>query len=137
VVSVVNPREHREAADAIAAGHADYPSFRHLFPDPRRCARALRSFFGATGRDAVPFGSLLTARVGDRAQATAVWLRPGAFPWTWWRKVRAAPAFASVDASSGGGSVVARADCQRSTVTPLIPSCGAFCVVVVRSPSSG
>lgn len=96
VVSVVKPGEHREAADAIAQGHADYPSFRYLFPDDRRRARALRAFFGATVRDAVPFGSVLTVRDGGRVQATAVWLPPGAFPWTRWRKARATPAFISV-----------------------------------------
>jgi ribosomal protein S18 acetylase RimI-like enzyme len=93
---VVRRGAHREAADAIAAGHADYPSFRHLFPDPQRRARALRALFGATVRDAIPFGSVLAVREGGRVQATAVWLSPDAFPWTAWRKVRATPAFVSV-----------------------------------------
>lgn len=90
-VSVVRRGEERGAAAAIAAGHADYPSFRHLFRDTRRRARALRPFFEATVRDAVPYGSVLTSWQGVRAEATAVWLPPGAFPWTARRKLRAVP----------------------------------------------
>ena len=33
---VVGRGEYRAAAAAISAGHAEYPSFRHLFPDPAR-----------------------------------------------------------------------------------------------------
>ena len=95
-VSVVQPGHHRAAADAIAAGHADYPAFRHLFPDPGRRARALRAFFEATVRDATPFGSVLAITRGDRVDACAVWLPAGAFPWTPWRKLRAMPAFVRV-----------------------------------------
>jgi GNAT superfamily N-acetyltransferase len=87
---------HRAAAAAISAGHAEYPSFRHLFPDPARRARALGAFFEATVRDAIPFGSVLSASDGERIDATAVWLPPGAFPWTWSRKLRATPAFGRV-----------------------------------------
>jgi ribosomal protein S18 acetylase RimI-like enzyme len=95
-VSVVRQGQHREAAAAIAAGHANYPSFRHLFREPRRRERALRAFFGATVRDAIPFGSVLAVGDGGRAQATAVWLPPGAFPWSPGRKLRAAAAFGRV-----------------------------------------
>jgi GNAT superfamily N-acetyltransferase len=96
IVSVVRRGAHREAADAIVAGHADYPSFRHLFPDPSRRAKALRAFFEATVRDAVDFGAVLAAHAGDRIDATAVWLPPGAFPWTAARKLRALPSFLQV-----------------------------------------
>ena len=95
-VSVVRPGQHRAAAAAISAGHADYPTFRQLFPDPRRRARALRPFFEATVRDAAPLGSVLAIEDGARVAATAVWLPPGAFPWTAGRKLRAMPAFMRV-----------------------------------------
>ena len=36
VLSVVGAGGHRDAADAIVAGHGEYPSFRYLFPDPAR-----------------------------------------------------------------------------------------------------
>lgn len=96
LVVTVRRGQERAAADAIAAGHADYPAFRHVFPDPRRRARALRPFFEATIRDAVPFGSVLAAASGSTVDAVAVWLPPGAFPWTAWRKARATPAFVRV-----------------------------------------
>jgi GNAT superfamily N-acetyltransferase len=95
-VSVVRHGHHREAADAIRAGHAEYPSFRHLFPDPSRRAKALRAFFEATVRDAIGYGSVLAVGTGSRIDATAVWLPPGTFPWTAARKLRATPAFTRV-----------------------------------------
>ena len=95
-IVVVRAGQERAAAEAIAAGHADYPAFRHVFPDPRRRARALRPFFETTIRDAVPFGNVFAATAGSQVAAVAVWLPPGAFPWTTWRKVRATPAFMRV-----------------------------------------
>jgi ribosomal protein S18 acetylase RimI-like enzyme len=92
-------RDVRSAADALAAGHADYPAFRYLFPDPGRRARALRPFFAATVRDAVPFGHVWAAVDGRRVDAVGVWLPPGAFPWSAWRKLRATPAFLRVFAA--------------------------------------
>ncbi len=38
-----------EAGDLLAASHADYPSFRHLFPDPPRRRRVLRPFMSGAG----------------------------------------------------------------------------------------
>ena len=84
------------AAAALAASHADYPAFRSVFPDPARRARALLPFFTAAVRDALPFGAVHVAEDGSNVAATAVWLPPGAFPWTAGRKLRAAPAFLQV-----------------------------------------
>jgi GNAT superfamily N-acetyltransferase len=95
-VAVVGRDEYRSAAAAISAGHAEYPSFRHLFPDPARRARALRAFFEATVRDAIPFGAVFATGEGGQVDATAVWLPPGAFPWSAWRKLRATPLLARV-----------------------------------------
>ena len=108
--------QHRLAADVLVDSHRNYPAFRHVFPDPRRRLKALRPFFAATLRDAIPFGSVYTdagcgyagtdagavhlgadagavhpgADAGGMA-AVAVWLPPGAFPWTGVRQARAAP----------------------------------------------
>ena len=79
------------AAGALAASHADYPSFRRVFPSPARRARALRPFFAATVRDAMRFGVVRAASTGSKVLAVAVWLPPGAFPWTATRKLRAMP----------------------------------------------
>jgi Acetyltransferase (GNAT) family len=95
-VIVLRHGQQRAGAAAIAAGHANYPAFRHLFLDPRRRARVLPVFFEATVRDAIPYGSVLAAADGDRVEATAVWLPPGRFPWTPWRKLRATPAFTRI-----------------------------------------
>lgn len=96
VVAVLARGQHRAGVAAIAAGHADYPTFRHLFPDPRRRARALRAFFSATVRDAIPLGSALSVSDGPTAVATAVWLPPGGFPWSARRKLVATPALTQV-----------------------------------------
>ncbi|MFP5319894.1 MAG: GNAT family N-acetyltransferase [Acidimicrobiia bacterium] len=95
-VVVLDRGRASEAADALAASHAEYPAFRHVFPDPRRRARALRPFFLATVADAVPFEAVYAAVDGPRVLGAAVWLPPGAFPWSAWRKARAAPAFLRV-----------------------------------------
>src|SRR5262245_2449128 len=96
MVSVLQPGQHEPGAGAIEAGHADYPTFRHLFPGPQRRARALRAFFGATVRDGIPFGAALAAWDGTRVAATAVWLPPRGFPWSTQRKLAATPAFLRV-----------------------------------------
>jgi ribosomal protein S18 acetylase RimI-like enzyme len=95
-VSVLRRGQHHAAADAIAAGHADYPAFRYVFADDRRRARALPPFFAATVRDAIPFGSVLAVTGDAQVDAVAVWLPPGAFPWTPWRKARASVDLARV-----------------------------------------
>jgi GNAT superfamily N-acetyltransferase len=97
---VLRRGQERAGAAAIAAGHADYPAFSHLFPDPRRRAKVLPTFFEATVRDAIPYGSVLAAADGERVDATAVWLPPGRFPWTAARKLRATPAFIRIMAAA-------------------------------------
>jgi ribosomal protein S18 acetylase RimI-like enzyme len=83
--------QHRQAADTLVASHANYPAFRHIFPDPRSRIRALRPFFAATVRDAIPFGGVYAETDTDAMAAVAVWLPPGAFPWTVARQARATP----------------------------------------------
>ena len=84
------------AAAALAASHADYPAFCHVFPDARRRARALAAFFRATVRDAVAFGAVQAAVENRVVLGVAVWLPPGTFPWSALRKARAAPSFMRV-----------------------------------------
>ncbi len=85
-----------DAARVIAAGHAEYPSFRDLFHNPIRRRRALVRFFEATLRDAVRHGDVVGAWDGDGLQGVAVWLPPMAYPWKPGRKARAVPALARV-----------------------------------------
>ncbi len=86
-IEVLTRGRHRAAADVLVASHTDYPAFRHIFPDRSRRVGALRPFFEATVRDAIPFGAVFAA--GDAA--LAVWSPPGTFPWTAARKARATP----------------------------------------------
>lgn len=91
VVGVLPTGLEWAAADVLAASHADYPSFRHVFPDRVRRRRALRPFFAATVRDAMRCGLVRAAMNGPEPIAVAVWLPPGAFPWSLSRKLRAMP----------------------------------------------
>jgi GNAT superfamily N-acetyltransferase len=98
-IAVLQAGQERAAAAALAASHAGYPAFGAVFPDPARRRRALLPFFAATVRDAIPFGSVYAALDGPTVLAVAVWLPPGAFPWSAVRKARATPAFLRVFAA--------------------------------------
>jgi ribosomal protein S18 acetylase RimI-like enzyme len=91
VIGLLPPGLELAAADVLVASHGDYPSFRRVFPDRARRRRALRPFFAATVRDAMRFGVVRAAMAGSEVIAVAVWLPPGAFPWSAWRKIRAVP----------------------------------------------
>ena len=54
------------------ASHANYPAFRHIFPDPHSRIRALRPFFAATVRDAIPFGGVYATGANDTDQPRVV-----------------------------------------------------------------
>jgi ribosomal protein S18 acetylase RimI-like enzyme len=79
--------------DVIADSHGDYPAFTHLFPDPAQRRRVLRRLMTGAARDASAFGAVTVAVQGERMLGTAVWLPPGAFPWTSWRKLKASTNF--------------------------------------------
>jgi GNAT superfamily N-acetyltransferase len=85
------PPSYRRWAIFVGS-HGDYPPFRHLFPDPARRAQVLASFFTATVRDALAFQAVDAAIVEDgRLLGVAVWLPPGALPWSTRRKLRSVP----------------------------------------------
>jgi ribosomal protein S18 acetylase RimI-like enzyme len=96
IVGPLPPGLEWSAAETLTASHAGYPSFRYVFPSPWRRGRALRPFFYATVRDAMRFGVACAAREGSHVFAVAVWLPPGAFPWSLSRKLRAMPYFLRV-----------------------------------------
>ena len=95
-VTVLRPGQEAAAGAAFAATHAEYPAFRAVFPDPVRRARALLPFFTATVADAVRAGTVHVALDGPVVLGAAVWLPPGAFPWSARRQAAAAPAFLRV-----------------------------------------
>ena len=100
MVTVLRPGQEQAAAAALVASHAQYPAFRHVFPDPIGRQRALLPFFTATVRDAVPFGAVHAVAEGATVLGVAVWLPPGAFPWSAGRKLRATPSFLRVLAAA-------------------------------------
>jgi ribosomal protein S18 acetylase RimI-like enzyme len=88
---VLSPRQAIAAGAILARSHADYPSFRHLFPDPRRRARALAAIFTGVARDAARLGSAYGALGGDgELHGVAIWLAPGRYPWSAVRQLRGA-----------------------------------------------
>jgi GNAT superfamily N-acetyltransferase len=90
-IGILSPRQANAAGAVLSRSHADYPSFRHLFPDPARRARVLAAMFTGVARDAARLGSAYGA-VGDdgRLSGVAIWLAPGKFPWSAWRQLRGA-----------------------------------------------
>lgn len=87
----------------LEASHAEYPAFRLIYPDPAKRAKALRPFFQAAVKDAIPFGTVYAALDGDTVVGIAVWLPPGAFPWSAYRKLKATWAFTKVWAADPRG----------------------------------
>jgi ribosomal protein S18 acetylase RimI-like enzyme len=79
------------AAELLAASHAGYPAFSHLWPDPGTRRRAVLPFLRATARDAAALGASEVAEEGQGIVAVALWLPPGTFPWSRRRQLRAVP----------------------------------------------
>jgi ribosomal protein S18 acetylase RimI-like enzyme len=110
------------AADVFASSHADYPTWRRVFPDPLQRERALRVFFVATVRDALPFGSVDAAVVHGQVLGIAVWLPPGRFPWSLSRKLRITPAMLGVlRAAPSRFRIFARLGANAERLHPTYP----------------
>lgn len=87
----LEPRHTASATAVLLASHADYPSFRAVWPDPVVRRRALQPFLRSSVADSA---RLRVGSVGwseTRPMAVALWLPPGGFPWPLRRKVRAVP----------------------------------------------
>ncbi len=102
-IVVLGKGQAAAGAAALAASHADYPAFAHIYPDAQRRARVLSAFFEATVRDAIPFCAVYAAVEAGTVLGIAVWLPPGAFPWSGPRKLRATGAFMKVWAADPKG----------------------------------
>jgi ribosomal protein S18 acetylase RimI-like enzyme len=90
-IEVLAPRRAAAAGRVLSRSHADYPSFRHLFPDPARRARVLSAVFTGVARDAARLGSAYVAIGSDgELYGVALWLAPGRFPWSTVRQLRGA-----------------------------------------------
>jgi ribosomal protein S18 acetylase RimI-like enzyme len=96
-IAALPPTQAGAAGALLSRSHADYPSFRHLFPDAERRSRALLALFTGIARDAARLGSAYGALDDDgELYGVAIWLAPGRFPWSAWRQVRGAAWMLSV-----------------------------------------
>src|SRR5690606_24406145 len=82
----------QEAGDLLAASHADYPSFRRLFPDSESRHKVLQAFMRATALDAARAGRPLVALSDGAVAGVALWMPPGTLPLSFGRKLRMTPA---------------------------------------------
>ena len=90
-IEVLAPEQASAAGRVFSRSHADYPSFRHLFPDPARRARVLHALFTGIARDAARLGSAYGAIGNDGdLHGVALWLAPGRYPWSASRQLRGA-----------------------------------------------
>ena len=92
--TAIEPLEVHDAGAAAAllmSSHADYPAFVHVYPDPAVRRRALLPFLRASAADAARLSSAVSVRDDQGLVAVALWLPPGAFPWSALRKVRGLP----------------------------------------------
>jgi GNAT superfamily N-acetyltransferase len=103
-IDALSPELASEAGDLLAASHADYPPFRHLFPDPPRRRQVLRPFMSATARDAALHARAMAAYDDDDGEivGVALWMPPGTFPVSFWRKARMTPALLRAALSARG-----------------------------------
>lgn len=88
----LSPKQSAEAGALLAASHADYPSFRHLFPDATVRQHVLLLFMTAAARDATVHGRALVARDDHGLLGVALWMPPGSYPLSFGRKARMLPA---------------------------------------------
>jgi GNAT superfamily N-acetyltransferase len=87
----LRPDQLEAVGEVLSQSHAEYPAFRHIFPDPRRRRRALRLMFGGIARDALRFRSVYAAETADgQLQGVAIWLPPNRYPWSAWRQLHGA-----------------------------------------------
>lgn len=99
-IAALEPDRAVEAGSLLAASHAGYPAYRHVFPDPEKRHRALRPFMSATALDLAQHGHALVAFDGDVIVGVALWLPPGTAPRSIGRKLRMTPALLRVLAAA-------------------------------------
>jgi ribosomal protein S18 acetylase RimI-like enzyme len=100
-VEVLRPNEAAAAGALLAASHHEYPGFRYLFPDPAVRRRVLQPFMTGAARDAARLGQSQLARDEDGVLGVALWMPPGTFPLSAWRKARMTPSLLRAAAAAG------------------------------------
>lgn len=97
-ISPLRSGETVVASRLLAAALRDDPGWQHVVPDGGRRLAALTAITRVALRDALAFGSVLSAREGEGLAGVAVWLPPGRYPMNARRKLRAVPAMAALAA---------------------------------------
>ena len=69
-IVLLAPRQAKDASAVLARSHADYPSFRHLYPDAERRARVLAAVFRQRCSAVSPATRPGSDRPMERAAAT-------------------------------------------------------------------
>jgi ribosomal protein S18 acetylase RimI-like enzyme len=72
----IKPDDAWQAGDVLARSHADYPAFRHCFPDARQRHRVLRVLMSATAHDVARRGEGYLARLRGLVVGAALWFAP-------------------------------------------------------------
>jgi GNAT superfamily N-acetyltransferase len=73
----ITPRDAWEAGYVLTDSHADYPAFRHCFPDPRQRRHVIRTVMGAAANEVLRRGDGYLARVRGLSVGAALWFPPG------------------------------------------------------------
>ena len=92
----LSPKQAAQAGDLLAASHADYLSFRHLFPDAATRCRVLRLFMTAAACDTAAHGRALVAHDDSGLLGVALWMPPASYPLSLGRKLQMTPALLRV-----------------------------------------
>jgi hypothetical protein len=121
-IVALSSRQAASAGAVLSRSHAEYPSFRHLFPERARRARALQAMF--TGESvATRRGSAYAAVTDDGAVfGVAIWLAPGRYPWSVWRQLRGAGWMFRVLRAARVRFEHHEDRCQRRPASPDIPA---------------
>ncbi|MPZ86703.1 MAG: GNAT family N-acetyltransferase [Nitriliruptorales bacterium] len=122
-IEPLRPNRAVEAGDVLAASHADYPAFRHLFPDPAVRRRVLRPLMTAAARDAATHARAMVAHDDDGMLGIALWMPPGTFPLSSGRKARMTPALLRVALAARGSFLAfARVGTALEKAHPVDPA---------------
>jgi ribosomal protein S18 acetylase RimI-like enzyme len=79
-----------EAGDVLSRSHADYPAFRHFFPDTRRRRRVIGALMTAAAEDVARRGDGYLARIRGLVVGAALWFAPESPERSAWASTRLA-----------------------------------------------
>jgi ribosomal protein S18 acetylase RimI-like enzyme len=84
----VTPDDAWQAAGILSRSHADFPAFRHTYPDPRQRDRRITAAMSAMAREVTRRGEGYLARVRGLVVGAALWFAPESPSRDGWDRVR-------------------------------------------------